>query len=931
MRLPTAILFFFLFTSLACQNDRAHNLQAPAALHTPVDSANYFDSLFHLAEKYETLKKTDSSIYFYEQALKLNQRNLDPRLLPVYIRMANAYQDKFKYDVADKYFSEALVMADQQELDPDATVHLLIDASSCKQNLKDAASALSLLRKAQSIVQEKIPGNTALSARLSTALAAYHFNIRSFDECLHYVSQAIIYLPKDSHQQIGQMYFYMGMVYNEQRKFRSALENFNNAIAHKIISAGRESDDLAKIFLQKAYAHAGLGEKDSMEYYLKQNLKIREAVYGDKDVNTFGARLSLGRFYNENGQLDLALQYYHACLISLVKNFNDHTIESLPRPSATETNLDLVYGLLDKAKAIQKILARDSSRKNFREIALRSYLLADSVFAVFIQNVPFDDPRLSQLESGLIPYPEMTDLAFTLYKSTGEEKFLEHALYLIDRSRAQLLQNALSRVQVYGYSGISETFQKTEGALIKQRSEIMQRLSRESSSQLQTDSLHDALLQVNNRFTRFLRELQDRNPNYYQLRFTHPTVRLREIQSYLKTSHGMMLTYLWGNEKIYAMAIYPDSVSLKIVKRDSSFNESFKMFLGELTEDAENFIKPVHFKNFCTSAYALYRSLLGDFLPQKRPLLRRTHLIISADGPMAAFPFDALITSLPKSDEVDYRLPYLIRSYPVSYAYSVSTLLQQRGQGRKGSRLLALGFAGNGWEENQRQDYTNLPGTEREIMAIKEVMKNSTNEYYLKEEASETNFKKRITSFNIVHLALHGVADTANVLESKLIFRKEADRENDGQLYAHELYALDLKNLDLAVLSACESGIGKQQTGEGVMSMARGFAYAGCPSLVISLWKINDRTTAKVMSDFYRYLSQGEKVNVALAQSKAGYVESAKELYSHPAYWAAFLQVGDIRDFSEPNTLGIITAILLSTAILVSAFLIIRSKKLRIS
>ena len=103
-------------------------------------------------------------------------------------------------------------------------------------------------------------------------------------------------------------------------------------------------------------------------------------------------------------------------------------------------------------------------------------------------------------------------------------------------------------------------------------------------------------------------------------------------------------------------------------------------------------------------------------------------------------------------------------------------------------------------------------------------MKNDVNQYKLLSEATESFFKERVQDFDIVHLAVHGEGDTLNELNSRLIFRPETDTVEDGSLYAHELYDLKLDKLDLAVLSACESGVGKQQTGEGVMSIARGFA-----------------------------------------------------------------------------------------------------------
>jgi CHAT domain-containing protein len=188
-----------------------------------------------------------------------------------------------------------------------------------------------------------------------------------------------------------------------------------------------------------------------------------------------------------------------------------------------------------------------------------------------------------------------------------------------------------------------------------------------------------------------------------------------------------------------------------------------------------------------------------------------------------------------------------------------------------------------------------LPGTEREILEIKDVMKNSVNRYLLEDRATESAFRRDASNYNIIHLAMHGIADTLDALNSRLVFRRSAEETEDGVLYAHELYDMDMRKLDLAVLSACETGMGKVQKGEGVMSIARGFAYAGCPSLVISLWKIDDLSASHIMGDFYRNLSSGQEIDVSLTNAKADYRRASNEFNSHPSYWAAFLSVGDIR------------------------------------
>jgi CHAT domain-containing protein len=108
----------------------------------------------------------------------------------------------------------------------------------------------------------------------------------------------------------------------------------------------------------------------------------------------------------------------------------------------------------------------------------------------------------------------------------------------------------------------------------------------------------------------------------------------------------------------------------------------------------------------------------------------------------------------------------------------------------------------------------------------------------------------------------------------------------------HELYGLDLSNAELAVLSACETGIGKTFSGEGVFSMARGFAYAGCPTIVMSLWKVNDKYTAELMTGFYKNLNKKNNIVESLTNSKRAFISNSDEYKAHPSNWAAFIPVG---------------------------------------
>ena len=183
---------------------------------------------------------------------------------------------------------------------------------------------------------------------------------------------------------------------------------------------------------------------------------------------------------------------------------------------------------------------------------------------------------------------------------------------------------------------------------------------------------------------------------------------------------------------------------------------------------------------------------------------------------------------------------------------------------------------------------SNLHGSAKEIEAIKSLM----NGRFLKgEEATEARFKNLAPGFNILHLAIHGSASKGDSIDAKLFFRDQSNEPEDGILYPHELYNLNLA-ADMVVLSACETGVGNYKKGEGVFSMARAFAYAGAPSIVMSLWKVNDQITSRVMKNFYQNLNKGTEISASLRKSKLNYLEKADELTAHPFYWAAFVPIG---------------------------------------
>ena len=166
-------------------------------------------------------------------------------------------------------------------------------------------------------------------------------------------------------------------------------------------------------------------------------------------------------------------------------------------------------------------------------------------------------------------------------------------------------------------------------------------------------------------------------------------------------------------------------------------------------------------------------------------------------------------------------------------------------------------------------------------------------------QALVQTFKKEASQAGILHLAMHASLEDNDPLYSYLVFSKE-DSVREHVLHTYELFNMDLA-ANLVVLSACHTGFGEIQKGEGILSLAKGFQYAGCPNLVMSLWQTDDKAAFKLMENFYKSFAKNQGYSLSLQQAKLAYLES--EDRSHPYYWATFLYMGQRASLPRPSSL----------------------------
>lgn len=189
----------------------------------------------------------------------------------------------------------------------------------------------------------------------------------------------------------------------------------------------------------------------------------------------------------------------------------------------------------------------------------------------------------------------------------------------------------------------------------------------------------------------------------------------------------------------------------------------------------------------------------------------------------------------------------------------------------------------------ERSTLSNLPWSHFEISTISDDI---NGEAYYDESASESVFKTEAGKHGIIHIATHAFTNDESPSYSRLLFNGIGNSDEDGILYAYEIYNLKL-NSELAVLSSCNTGMGRLVKGEGIFSLARAFMYAGVPSVIMSLWDIDDRSTAEIVVGFYKRLANGETKADALRNVKLDYLKKSDQLTANPVYWAGLVSIGD--------------------------------------
>jgi CHAT domain-containing protein/Tfp pilus assembly protein PilF len=507
-------------------------------------------------------------------------------------------------------------------------------------------------------------------------------------------------------------------------------------------------------------------------------------------------------------------------------------------------------------------------------------------------------------------YELYIDVLMALARSDPQAGNARLAFAVSERARARSLLDLLNGARVRLTRGVSPDV-GAEELRLERVIPATENLLSEALSGAAPSSERVALLKTElARFQAQGRALDERirleAPRYAELKSPRP-LDLTTVQGRLD-ERAALLEYAIGAENSYLFVVTHDAITTYSLPPARELRAEVENLRAAMTS-GERKARGA----FALAARQLYRELVE---PAEGALTGKEDLLIAPDAALYYLPFEALLTADPGTTAWS-RLPYLLAARTISYIPSASVLASlangdETESVRGPDAKLFVAFAdpdyGSAGSEpradggdtrdavnlNRLHELPRLAGSAREVEQIADLFGRSRSMLYLGDRASEENVRDSpfLAHAAWVHFATHGLLDEENPERSGLALTPvsdSADPTDDGVLRVGEIFNLEL-HADLVVLSACDTGLGVEVSGEGMLGLTRAFLYAGSPSVIVSLWAVEDRSTAGLMVAFKRHLDEGADRAAALRLAKLDLI--AADDTADPRLWAPFILVG---------------------------------------
>ncbi len=842
----------------------------------------------------ETKANLEEALAFYKQSLEIAKYNFGdahPETADAYLTVGGINRIKGNYTVANDFFQKALnIHLDASGPDHPNTAAVYFALGSLHGQTGNNVKSLSYFSKVAAISK-----NTLGEAHPTFNVYKYltglgHINLNQHDKA-EVILNEVVEFQKGIGEVKGVLmalaYEHLGKVHLAKNNKAVAVDYYDRSLEIYEDIYGINHPDTYTAYISKGRA---LCEREANLQEglvaLKKAVQIGQELYADTPTELFTAYLEIGRCYLLLGDYKKADSFLYLAYHLL--------------PAADQTNLYSSYDLGNvEIELVHLSLKKYQEHKDIAELYQASERLPKIERRLDYLKRHFQsiDSGQSLIDQFFDFYQYAIEINYHLYEETGEQQYVDKVFAYSEKSMTYKLMRTLHNEEALQVAGIPDSMIVKANALSADITYKEKLLFENNQQEKRDEALHTSmtsqLFDLQEAHEHLLKNIEQDYPTYYQLKYDLKPASIRDLQQEVLSEEQTLVAYFVSDHNIYVFLINKDETILKQLPKPvdlSAMVQSFRKSIQDYDPLKNN---EIVIKQYADLGHSLYQQLIAPIQADLHP-----QITFITNGLLEYLPFDALVVQAPKDPTQFQNYTYLVSNHSISYAYSATwlhTVLKKKKESFSATYLgVAPSFAlKKGSNRSSRSNiFDPLKYNQSEVENIKEIM---DGEVLIGADATAEAFKERAKLYQILHLATHGESNKAQGNYSFLAFANPTDTTQGQVLYVKDLQHINLPT-DLVVLSACETGVGELQRGEGVVSVGKGFSYAGARSVLTTLWKINDNSAAKLMPLFFENIKAGQAKDIALTNAKNTFIKTQRHV--HPYYWSGYLMYGDTSKIS---------------------------------
>jgi CHAT domain-containing protein/Tfp pilus assembly protein PilF len=887
----------------------------------------------NVAIVYATMGDYDNARNYFNSSVIVNKKKYGEKsqaITQVYMNLAVYFYLIGQPNLAFDYNSQAEAILKNDPSQRKSLGIVYLNKGNIVTDQKDFGKALTYYQQALRILQDYYPALHPTINTIYVNLGYVYENQEKYEEALN----ALFIARKNDSKSplLIKIDRNIAGIYDKQGKFQDAQKYYLSSINTAKQIPGQDQEVAFSSYKYGEFLN--LHQKNGLPF-LNNALAIFTKYFPNKNQNIALVNNFLGTYYTSNNRDYIkALNYYQKALNSIDEKFSSPNILKTPDVKTAYPSFVYFDILQNKTITLMNWYRKDQKRKDLLKAAMfsgeQALVMLDNIRDMYVSEESKFAIRERAQKISLV----LMEVVAELDKTEKNSQHKKDAFRFSEKNKSAVMLSYLREVEARQIGKVPASLQSYERSLnidiANYQKLIYDQKQSKTFDKNKLDLFDNKLFQLNLKHDSIVKIIEKKYPAYYGLKYDKNVITMDDVTSKL-TDKQAFLEYYMSDTVLFAFVITKDKQRIKRTSLTPEIKNQIEILRYQLTKVDPSKINASNYSLFINSARKLYRVLLEPFKNE----IAGKDLIIVPDGQLLYIPFDVLLTTDPVNEGLDFRsLPYLIKDHAINYSPSATIVFGRKEKHKQQSIDLAA-FAPT-YDKNY--PYKNLvygkpdsvitlfpiPGALEEVKRVSTIYKGKV---IIGQMASVAMFKSEAPNYNILHLSAHTIIDNENPMYSKLVFTPGMDKKEDGLLNTYELFNMNL-NAELAVLSACNTGSGKLRVGEGIISIARGFFYAGVPSVVMTLWSVEDNSSALLMELFYKHLTEGLAKDEALRQAKLDYLKQSDQLTSFPYYWAGYVNIGDNAPLEISKTKYLNYILLLSAVVLIIAsFFFIKRKR----